>query len=129
MRTLLTICLLAISVAAISQQPRKVTATIKTPGAMCEDCKARIEKIAPQYVDGLILINVNFKGGTTRVQWYPDRTNIEEIKTAIANAGYDADDVTANPDSYKLLMTKCKKPEDGGTHKPKVPPPAPQGQR
>ncbi len=120
MRFLLSVLVLAVSFAGIAQQPAKKTAVIKTPGAMCEDCKTYIEKIAPQYLDGLITINVNFRNGTTKVQWYPDRTNIEEIKTAIANAGYDADDVTANPDSYKLLPTKCKKPEDGGTHKPKT---------
>jgi hypothetical protein len=45
-----------------------------------------------------------------------DRTNVENIKTDIANCGYDADDVTAEPDSYKRLPTCCKKPEDGGGH-------------
>jgi hypothetical protein len=48
------------------------------------------------------------------VTYFTDRTNLENIKTAIANAGYDADDVTANEDSYKRLPTKCKKTEDGG---------------
>ena len=41
-------------------------------------------------------------------------TNIENVKTAIANAGYDADDVKADEGAYKKLPKCCKKPEDGG---------------
>ena len=51
---------------------------------------------------------------------------IEQIKTAIANCGYDADDVPAAEDIYNRLPKSCKKFEDGGGHpKPKVPPPPP----
>ena len=41
------------------------------------------------------------------------------IIAAIANAGFDADDVTANPDTYKKLPICCKKVEDGGGPQPK----------
>jgi mercuric ion binding protein len=51
------------------------------------------------------------------VTYLADRTNPENIKTAIANAGYDADDVKANDDSYKMLPKTCKRPEDGGHKK------------
>lgn len=123
MRILLSMVLLAVVSVSMAQQPKKQTATIKLPGVQCEECKKTIETIAPRYLDGLILINVAYRSKTARVQWYPDRTNIEEIKTAIANAGYDADDVTANPDSYKKLPKSCKKAEDGGGHKPEKPTP------
>ena len=96
----------------LAQMPKIQKAEIKTPTVQCEKCKLYIERIAPQYLDGLVKMNVIYKQKKTLVQWYPDRTNIEEIKTAIANAGYDADDVTANPDSYKKLEDCCKKPED-----------------
>jgi mercuric ion binding protein len=114
MRITLLSLLLAFSIGSIAQMPKIQKAVIKTPTAQCEECKALIEKIAPQYLDGLVKINVNFKAKQTQVSWYPDRTNIEEIKTAIANAGFDADDVTANPDIYKKLPPCCKKVEDGG---------------
>jgi copper chaperone CopZ len=100
-----------VAVVAISQQPKIQRAEIKIPEAKCEQCKQIIENIAPKYVDGLVKINVIFKRAVAQVQWYPDRTNLEEIKTAIANAGFDADDVTANPDIYKKLPACCKKPE------------------
>jgi len=112
MKQFLMILVLATATAAQAQMPKIKKAEIKTPGTYCEACKATIEKIAPQYLDGLVKINVLFKQKKTLVQWYPDRTNLEEIKTAIANAGFDADDVTANPDSYKKLEDCCKKPED-----------------
>lgn len=97
-----------------AQMPKPQRAEIKTPAAVCEECKNIIEKAVPEQVDGLIKINVIYKRGITQVQWYPDRTNIEEIKTAISNAGFDADEVNANEDFYKRLPICCKKPEDGG---------------
>ena len=57
---------------------------------------------------------MNYKKKETTVKYVSDRINEEEIKAAIANAGYDANEVTANPDSYKRLPDCCKKPEDGG---------------
>lgn len=102
---------LGFSLATIAQQPKLQRAEIKIPQAKCEECKQIIESTAPRYVDGLVKINVIFKRGVAQVQFYPDRTNLEEIKTAIANAGFDADDITANPDTYKKLPACCKKPE------------------
>jgi hypothetical protein len=70
-------------------------------------------------------ITVNYRKGETKVKYVTDRINIEEIKTAIANIGYDADDVLAENDAYLRLPKTCKKFEDGGGHpKPKVPVPA-----
>ena len=101
---------LLLGMQAFTQQPKLQRAEIKTPHAKCEQCKQLIESTAPKFVDGLMKINVVFKRGVTLVQWYPDRTNIEEIKAAIANSGFDADDVTAAPDAYKKLPACCKKP-------------------
>ncbi len=112
------------AVAASSQVKPVVTATIKTPNALCENCKKRIEGYVKPY-DGVAEILVNFRKGETRVKYITDRINIEEIKAYIANCGYDADDVPAAEDAYKRLPLSCKKFEDGGGHpKPKTPPPA-----
>ena len=93
-----------------------LTVTIKTPTVQCESCKKRIEDYLKRE-EGVQKSVVDFKKKTTKVTYVTDRTNIENIKTAIANAGYDADDVTANPESYQKLPKCCKKPEDGGGHK------------
>jgi len=99
--------------------PRPVRVNIKTPNAKCADCKSIIEGFVPKSVDGLVKIYVNISQGLTTVQYYPDRTNIEELKTAISNAGFDADDVLANPDAYKKIPVCCKKPEDQPVPSPK----------
>jgi periplasmic mercuric ion binding protein len=113
---------LGFSTIGLSQQPTKalLTVKIKTPNALCENCKNRIEAYLKRY-DGVTFINVNFRKGETQIKYLTDRINIEEIKTAIANCGYDADDVPATEDAYNRLPKSCKKFEDGGGHpKPKV---------
>ncbi|MFI5133603.1 MAG: heavy-metal-associated domain-containing protein [Chitinophagales bacterium] len=109
----LIIVITGFSMAGISQVKPVLTAKIKTPNALCDDCKTKIETYLKRY-DGITQINVNIHKGETVVKYITDRINIEEIKTAIANVGFDADDVPANPDFYKLLPKCCKKPEDGG---------------
>jgi len=98
---------------ANAQAKSSQTVTIKTPTVQCESCKQRIENVLARE-EGVFKTVVNYKNKTTKVSFYTDRTNIENVKTAIANAGYDADDVTASPEAYKKLPMCCKKPEDGG---------------
>lgn len=108
-----TLLISGISLAGIGQTKPVLTAKIKTPNALCDECKTKIETYLKRY-DGIVDINVNTHKGETTVKYVTDRINIEEIKTAISNEGFDADDVPANPDFYKLLPKCCKKPEDGG---------------
>jgi copper chaperone CopZ len=117
----LSFFLLMISIFSIPSRAQVVRkgaqeiATIKTPTVQCEECKERIENYLARE-DGVQKVVVDYKKKITKVTYLIDRTNYENVKTAIANAGYDADDVTANPESYKKLPTCCKKPEDGGGH-------------
>ena len=110
------IAISAISVAGSAQVKAVQTAKIKTPTIGCEDCKNRIETYLKRY-DGIGSVVVNWRQKNVTVKYITDRINIEEIKTAISNCGYDADDIPANEDSYKRLPKTCKKPEDGGPNK------------
>jgi copper chaperone CopZ len=110
----LSIALTGFIVSGFTQVKKAVqTVTIKTPTVQCEMCKKRIEGYMIRET-GVQKVAVDYKRKTTKVTFVTDRTNIENIKTAIANVGYDAEDVTANEDSYKELPKCCKKPEDGG---------------
>ena len=111
---ILSIALTGFVTTGFSQAKKAVqTVTIQTPTVQCDMCKKRIEEYMIRET-GVQKVTVDYKKKTTKVTYATDRTNIENIKTAIANVGYDADDVTANEDSYKELPKCCKKPEDGG---------------
>ncbi len=105
------IALLGLVFTSFAQQKATDKAVIKTPTVQCDMCKEKIENyLAHQY--GITSVKVDVKKKTTTVTWITDRTNIEVIKTAIANAGYDADDVTADETAYKRLPKCCKKPAE-----------------
>ncbi|ULQ54401.1 heavy-metal-associated domain-containing protein [Flavihumibacter fluvii] len=107
----LLICLGSISMAQAKKELQKVT--ISTPTVQCETCKKKIEDFLAKE-DGVETVVVDYKRKQTKVSFHSSQTNIENIKTAIANVGYDADDVAANEESYKKLPKCCKKPVDGG---------------
>ncbi|MDN3656943.1 heavy-metal-associated domain-containing protein [Ferruginibacter paludis] len=106
--TLLT--LLGFATVSFAQQKAVEKVVIKTPTVQCEQCKDRIENYLKRE-PGISAVRVDYKKKTTTVTYLTDRNNIEQIKTAIANAGYEADDVTADEDAYKKLPKCCKKPE------------------
>jgi mercuric ion binding protein len=102
------VALFSLATTVFAQQKASDKAVIKTPTVQCEECKDRIEKyLGHQY--GITSVKVDYKKKTTTVTWLTDRTNIEVIKTDIANAGYDADDVTAEESAYNKLPKCCKK--------------------
>ena len=105
-----------LAITGSAQVKASQTAKIKTPTIGCDDCKNRIETYLKRY-DGVTSVQVNWHQKVTTVKYLVDRTNIEEIKTAISNCGYDADDIPAFEEAYKRLPKTCKKPEDGGPKK------------
>ena len=113
--SLLVFCFVAVSASA--QQKAIVTTKISTPTVQCEMCKKTIEDLLKRY-DGVLSVNVKLNKDSTKrevvVKYVTDRINEETLKAAIANAGYDANEIAANPESYKALPKCCKKPEDGG---------------
>lgn len=109
----LLLAIFTVGLAANAQVKALQVVKISTPTVQCEMCKNKIETYLKRY-DGVNMVNVNVKKKETTVKYITDRTNEEEIKTAIANAGYDAGEIAANPESYKRLPKCCKKPEDGG---------------
>lgn len=101
------------SLAASAQTKAVQTVKISTPTVQCEMCKNKIESYLKRY-DGVSTVNVNYKRKETTIKYLTDRTNEEVLKAAIANAGYDANEIKANSEAYKALPKCCKKPEDGG---------------
>lgn len=92
-----------------AQQKKPLTVKISTPTVQCQMCKDRIEDYL-KFEEGVTKVTVDFKQKKTTVTYLADRTNLENIKAAIANTGYDAEDVKAAKDAYDKLPKCCKKP-------------------
>ncbi len=115
---MIAVALICFAAAATAQNRKPEWVTIKTPNVRCWECKVRLESYMKRELSqtegGIMKMQINLLSGTTRVQYWPDRVNTNYIKTAFANAGFDADEITAEEDSYKKLPPSCKRAEDGG---------------
>ena len=102
-----------------AQQPKSEWVTIKSANLKCWECKERLERYLvvenkSNMQSGLIQWKYNLLQGEIKLQFWPDRTSADEIRTALNNAGFDADDAKAEEDAYAKLPPICKRAADGG---------------
>ena len=109
---LTVLAIIGLATTTFAQQKAVQKVVIKTPSVQCEMCKEKIERYLSRE-PGVSAVKVDYKKKTTTVTYLTDRNNIEQLKTAIANAGYDADDITADEAAYGKLPKCCKKPDTG----------------
>lgn len=76
----------------------------------CETCKPHIEEEL-KLTKGVTSFKVNTETQTITVIYNPKKTNPKKIRESIANSGYDADEVKADPEAVKKLDGCCKKRE------------------
>jgi mercuric ion binding protein len=102
-------CFTAVSFAQYQQTQKAIgKAVIKTPTILCEKCQEKVEFFLTKSTPGVTSVAVNIRKKTTTVTWLNDRTTLENIKTAIANLGFDADDIEAEEYAFKRLPKECK---------------------
>jgi periplasmic mercuric ion binding protein len=101
---LFSVLFLLISVPASAQ--RMTEQTIKT-SAECEFCKTSIEKLLGD-MKGIKRATVNIATKELVVKYNTKKITIDEIRIALSNAGYDADDVKANNKAKKI---NCLNPD------------------
>ncbi len=116
--SLIVAVIFSISTHAQVMQAKPVWASISVPQLKCWECQQRLNQYlvrekGPNTDAGIGQWKMDLRNGILKIQYYPDRITLNYIQTAIANAGFDADTVTAEPDSYKRLPNACKKATDG----------------
>ena len=119
MKKLFVLTVAILSICSVKAQNKRAEwATITTPNLRCWECKKRLEDYMGREIaqtgSGIIKMQINLISGTTRVQYWQDRVNVNYIQTAFNNAGFDADTTKATPDAYKMLPPSCKRNEEGG---------------
>jgi mercuric ion binding protein len=112
MKTLSRILLfVALSFSALAASAQTKEVTIKV-GFLCDHysaCETGLSKLEKQlmFTKGIKAIKWNEKSVT--LQYNEAKTNEQLIRAAIAKAGYDADEVKADPKGYEKLDGCCKK--------------------
>lgn len=74
----------------------------------CGMCVETIQS-ALNKVEGVKNVNVVLPKQRIRVRFDPTKTNADAIRTAISQAGYDADAIKADPNAYQKLPACCQK--------------------
>lgn len=111
---LFTILLAAVSAFGFAQNDTE-TITIKTSIVCdhcmeCDDCGYNIDT-SIRKAKGIKKVVIDPEGSKVMVTYRTDKTTPEEIRNALSQAGFDADDVKADPEAYAKLDGCCKKPE------------------
>ena len=83
------------------------TAQFKT-SAVCDMCKARIEK-SMAYEKGVQSAVLDVPSQVLTVKYRADKTTPIALRTAVQKTGYDADNLTADTRAYNRLPDCCKK--------------------
>jgi copper chaperone CopZ len=78
----------------------------------CGMCQATIQEVLKP-LKGVKLIKVDLAKQQIVIRYKNGKADVNEIRQAIARAGYDADDVKADASAYEGLPECCKKP---GSH-------------
>lgn len=81
--------------------------TIQTSGT-CEECKYIIEA-ALKKTKGVKKSNYDLETKAVTVIYSLKKTNLEKVKMAIVESGYDADEMKADQEAYDNLPKCCKK--------------------
>lgn len=76
----------------------------------CDDCGFNIDT-SIRKAKGIKKVVIDPEGSKVMVTYRTDKTTAEEIRIALSKAGFDADDVKADPEAYAKLDGCCKKPE------------------
>ena len=96
----------AISMTTFAQTSKKETATIQTNG-VCGQCKNLFDANIP-YLKGVTDYSYDQATAKMTVSYNPQKTTIDEIRKAISNLGYNADNVKADTKAREKLPACCR---------------------
>jgi len=98
---------------SFAQDAKNDTITIQTKiycdhCDQCNSCQAHIEKDLT-FTKGVKGFSFDLEKQTITVVYNPKKANPKTIRQAIANSGYDADEIKADPEAVAKLDECCHK--------------------
>ena len=101
------LALISIATQAQAQKGTQETVKIKT-SAVCDMCKTTLEK-AMAYEKGVKSSSLDVDSKILTVVFDTRKTNADNLRKAVTEAGYDADKLPAQERAYNKLDDCCKK--------------------
>lgn len=92
---------------SFAQELKKVEEVVIQTSAECGDCKKRIETKL-NYMKGVRFAELDVPSMKLTVSYSTKKISLDEIKTAISDLGYDADDKKANEAAQNALPLCCQ---------------------
>ncbi len=89
----------------------EITDTFKVKGGDCFECKKQIESAALNVI-GVSMANWNSEKQEIRIIFDEAKTKVENVKKAVAKAGYDTDNFKAKEEVFNKLPECCKYERD-----------------
>lgn len=114
-KTIFAILVAVLSIqTSIAQNGKKNEKAVIKTTIYCDHCKVcetcgDLFKTEMLKINGLKMYELDEKEMTITVHYNGQKTNLENIKTAISKLGYDADDIKAAVAAYEKLDACCKK--------------------
>ena len=101
-----------------AQSAKAEWVVLKSNNLKCWECKDVLDKYLTKEKDntegGIVQWKINLLQGEVRIQFLPDRTSADEVRTSVNNAGFDTDNDKALDEAYKKLPPSCKRVTEGG---------------
>jgi periplasmic mercuric ion binding protein len=105
------VALLGFVLSTSAQMKVSEKVVIKTPTLQpCDECIEKLQLLLSRE-EGVTTLKINVKKKEITFTYLTDRTTKENLKVAIANLGYVADDIEAEATAYKRLPKCCKIPD------------------
>ena len=98
---------LKVSADLIKADAQTLKTIIKVPTIVCGSCVTTVTN-ALKKVDGVKTAKVDLKKKTATVTYASTKVTVDKLENAIAQAGYDANNVKRNPEAYEKLDACCK---------------------
>jgi len=110
--TAATLLILFLAMGIEASAKTKGSVVIIQTSAICESCKARLEKTL-KATPGIMEAELNLTNKKVKVKYDPTKLSENQIRLVITQTGYDADDMKADAKAYEKLPHCCQKPEKG----------------
>jgi hypothetical protein len=90
-------------------RPETLTAEIRVPALRSETAAALVyEAFSAFPAEDVKVLSVDRQAGTVRVSYDSTRVALRNLQHRLAAAGFDADDIPANPDARQRLPEDCR---------------------